>query len=151
MKPLKIYMDVCCYNRPMDDQSQLRVYIESETIQGILLKCDAGLWTLVGSEVLAFEINNNTQDENRQKALSMMKGHSKEIVLITDEIQVRAESFQKHNIKAFDSLHLACAESANVDVLLSVDDKFIKAAKRTDSKVRVINPTDWIKEVFSNG
>ena len=144
-------MDVCCYNRPMDDQSQLRVYIESETIQGILLKCDSGLWTLVGSEVLEFEINNNTHDEKRQKALSMMKGHSSEIVLMTDEIQARAESFQKHNIKTFDSLHLASAESANVDVLLSVDDKFIKVAMRTDSKVRVINPTDWVKEVFSNG
>ncbi len=27
---MKIYLDNCCYNRPYDDQQQLRVYLETQ-------------------------------------------------------------------------------------------------------------------------
>ncbi len=27
---MKIYLDNCCFNRPFDDQSQLRILLESE-------------------------------------------------------------------------------------------------------------------------
>ena len=30
MKNVKIYLDNCCYNRPYDDQSEPRVYLESQ-------------------------------------------------------------------------------------------------------------------------
>lgn len=28
---LKIYLDMCCYNRPYDDQSQLKVVMETQS------------------------------------------------------------------------------------------------------------------------
>ena len=37
---MRIYMDVCCYNRPFDDLTQTRNYIENEVILDILLKCE---------------------------------------------------------------------------------------------------------------
>ncbi len=27
---MKIYMDNCCYNRPYDDQSQIRIHLETD-------------------------------------------------------------------------------------------------------------------------
>ena len=27
---VKIYLDNCCYNRPYDDQSQMRIYLETQ-------------------------------------------------------------------------------------------------------------------------
>jgi len=27
---MKIYLDNCCYNRPFDDQTQMRVFLESQ-------------------------------------------------------------------------------------------------------------------------
>ena len=27
---MKIYMDNCCYNRPYDDQTHIRIYLETE-------------------------------------------------------------------------------------------------------------------------
>ncbi len=30
MERLKIYLDNCCYNRPYDDQSQLKVSLEAQ-------------------------------------------------------------------------------------------------------------------------
>ena len=36
----RIYLDVCCLNRPFDDQSQPRIRLESETILIILAQCE---------------------------------------------------------------------------------------------------------------
>lgn len=41
---LQIYLDVCCLNRPFDDQRQDRVRLESEAILLILAHCEAGGW-----------------------------------------------------------------------------------------------------------
>ena len=30
---MKLYLDTCCYNRPYDDRTQEKVYIEGEAIQ----------------------------------------------------------------------------------------------------------------------
>jgi len=48
-------------------------------------------------------------------------------------------------------LHLASAEFAKVDILLTVDDQFIISAKRTDSKIKPINPTDFVNKKFKKG
>ena len=40
----RIYLDVCCFNRPFDDQSWDRVRMEAEAVKGILLKIRQGLW-----------------------------------------------------------------------------------------------------------
>ena len=33
---MKIYMDVCSYNRPFDNQEQDRIYLEAEAVLSIL-------------------------------------------------------------------------------------------------------------------
>ena len=38
---MKIYMDVCCYNRPFDDLSQDRIYLETEAILSIISHFDS--------------------------------------------------------------------------------------------------------------
>ena len=67
-----------------------------------------------------------------------------------DAIKSRAAEFRKYNVKLFDSLHLAAAENANVDVFLSTDARLIKAAARTDIKIRVDNPLNYYTEVLAN-
>ncbi|MDQ2085741.1 hypothetical protein RBH29_04740 [Herbivorax sp. ANBcel31] len=36
---MKIYLDVCCYNRPYDDNLDDRIEIESNAILSILNRC----------------------------------------------------------------------------------------------------------------
>jgi len=36
---MKIYLDACCLSRPFDDQSQQKIYLESQAILFILSKC----------------------------------------------------------------------------------------------------------------
>lgn len=52
------------------------------------------------------------------------------------------------NIQTFDSLHIASAEEANADVLLTTDDKFEKVAEKLELGTRVMNPLRFVWEVI---
>jgi hypothetical protein len=57
----------------------------------------------------------------------------------------RAKNPQAAGYGAFDALHLACAEAAQVDVPLTTDDGFLRKASRRDGSPRVLvrNPVCW--------
>jgi len=135
----------------MDDQTQQRVRFESEMILRILERCECGEWDLVGSTAVNYEINKNPDEEKRKSAYAFYN-YVKTIYNVNDfsGAQVRANEFQKLVVGPIDSLHLAMAEFADAEILLSTDDKFVKSSKRTDSKVRVVNPLIWIMEVTDN-
>lgn len=42
-----IYLDVCCLNRPFDDQTQERIFLEAEAIRLILARCQSGEWQVL--------------------------------------------------------------------------------------------------------
>jgi hypothetical protein len=60
----------------------------------------------------------------------------------------RARALEALGYGAFDALHLACAEQAAVDVLLTTDDRFIKQALRSlgNPTIQVSNPLKWLQE-----
>ncbi|MDR0818354.1 MAG: PIN domain-containing protein [Oscillospiraceae bacterium] len=147
---LKVYMDVCCLNRPFDNQSQDKVRFETEAIVSILKRCGVtGDWELIGSDIITAEILKNPDSAKRQKALMLNDGAARK-VKYNPEIKARAAQFRELNIKLFDSLHLAAAEYAGVDVFLTTDARLIKAAARSDIKIRVANPLNYYMEVFNN-
>ena len=50
----------------------------------------------------------------------------------------------------YDAMHIACAESIQVDIFLSTDKKLTNRALRNKSKlfVAIENPLTWIQEEF---
>ena len=60
---MKIYLDVCCFNRPFDDQLQDRVHLESEAVLSILNHSQVSNWVLIGSEAVDSEISKIPDDE----------------------------------------------------------------------------------------
>jgi len=44
----KVYFDVCCLNRPFDDQNQARIRLEAEAVLMMLNRCEAGDWEWIG-------------------------------------------------------------------------------------------------------
>jgi hypothetical protein len=50
---MKLYMDNCCFNRPFDDQSQLRIRLESEAKLKIQEEIRAGNFQLAWSYILS--------------------------------------------------------------------------------------------------
>ena len=48
----KIYLDVCCLNRPFDDQSQPRIRLEAQAVLAILDRVSEGKWECVSSHAI---------------------------------------------------------------------------------------------------
>jgi len=67
---LKIYLDLCCFNRPYDDQSQLRIRIETEAKIAIQQKIKDAECELLWSSILDFECSKNPFEEHRVAILN---------------------------------------------------------------------------------
>ncbi len=143
-----IYLDNCCYNRPFDDQTQERIHLESEAILTVLKMGQMKRVIIAGSEILTLEINHMMDDNKKRKVMDLYKVADMHI-FYTDKIRQRsADIMSVSKIRTFDSLHIAAAEEANADVLLTTDDKFEKMAEKLDLKTRVVNPLKFVWEVI---
>jgi len=144
---MKLYLDICCLNRPFDDQSQRRIHLESEAVMLVLAAVQAQEHTMLSSDVLNLENSRNPNDERRihvQDTLALAARH----VELNEETAARARELAAAGFGAYDALHLACAESAGADVLLTTDDALLrKASRRNDLKTRVCNPLAWVGEM----
>lgn len=149
MEKLLIYMDNCCYNRPFDDLSDDKVRMESETVLTIVDRCEHDIWNLCSSDVLYDEIDRMDDYIRKEKVLTIYNSTTVDIEL-SENIINRANELAKVNIKPFDALHIASAESAKADIFLTTDKKLINASKRINLYVRVANPAMWIMEVLYN-
>src|SRR5262245_48321747 len=144
----RIYLDVCCLNRPFDDQRQDRIRLESEAVLLILGHCEAGTWQWITSGVVEEEVNNTPSDERRHRVRSMLSGaHS--TVALTETTAMRAQELKGMGFRTYDALHLACAEQATVDIFLTTDDSVVRiaASHAEEVHVRVANPLTWLMEV----
>ena len=143
----KIYFDTCCLNRPFDDQTQTRIHLEAEAVLAILGQIENAKWDWVGSDVLEDEVEQ-IPDTQKLSRISLLLDFIEENVRIGESEVERARDLQKKGFQLFDALHIACAESAKVDVFLSTDDRLLKLAKRlsNDLQIRVENPLVWVTE-----
>jgi predicted nucleic acid-binding protein len=96
------------------------------------------------SEVLEAEILDNPYSEGRSEVLELLTASTERIILTKEAFQ-RAEHLETLGYDAFDALHLACAEQAQVDGLLTTDDRFIRRVQRGlgKSTITIENPVNW--------
>ena len=64
---MRIYLDNCCYNRPYDDQTQLRISLESQAKLHIQDMIKDGKLELAASYVLTYENSRNRFVVNVQR------------------------------------------------------------------------------------
>jgi predicted nucleic acid-binding protein len=147
-----IYLDVCCLNRPFDDQTQDRIRLEAEAVLLILERCQAGEWRLLGSEAVDYEISR-IPDVDRQRKVFHLASVARVKQVVSEAVQTRAEELERLGFKALDALHLACAEAGSTEVFLTTDDQFLAKAKQYGNilHVRVANPVLWLMEVTNDG
>lgn len=144
---MKVYLDACCINRLTDDQEQARIRQEAEAVELILRRMRDGAIQWISSEALADEIDRNPNVERRLGNVALLD-LAYETVEVNDRIAQRAANLEIAGYGTYDALHLACAEWAQVDVLLTTDDGFVRRALRQDGRplVPVRNPVLWSKE-----
>ena len=142
-------MDVCCLNRPFDDQEQDRVHLEAEAVLLILKHCESGKWQWFSSAVVSQEVDNIPNCDRKNRIKELLKEASKFIPLSSTAVE-RGEELKEIGLKTYDALHVACAEQAQVDVLLTTDDRLLRVAIRSAHKlkVRIENPLMWLQKVL---
>ncbi len=145
---LKIYLDNCCYNRPFDDLKQEKINLESEAVKSIINEYCNNKIKIYTSDVLLLEINNIKDVLKRQKILEVYKKLNLENISFSSEIIKRAYEIREYNIKNMDSLHIAIAESSNIDYFITTDKLLINSSKRGNLKVKVINPIEFVMGVI---
>ncbi len=146
---MRIYLDVCCLNRPFDDHTQDKIRLESEAVLTILSHVSSGSWQMIGSDVISFEISK-TPDPDRIKRVRLLANLSKKQISLNKELINRARIIEGLKVKPIDALHLACAEEGNVDVFLTTDQELIAKCRKNQEKIRikVSNPVKWLMEVL---
>lgn len=144
---MKIYLDNCSLQRPLDDRKQVRIMLEAEAVLSLLAFCESGNADLISSEVLIFETQKNPDASRREYALSVLRQASA-FVYVNEEIENRAEKLTQKGIKTLDALHLASAEFSQADYLCTTDDGFLKKTKKIkDLKTKTISPIHLIEEI----
>jgi len=146
---MKIYLDNCAIQRPLDSKNQLRILLEAEAVLGIVELCrteEAGL-ELVTSDLLRFEIGKCQNIVRREYAMDVLQTANVNVSL-TAVIRQRAYELESFGIKPLDGLHIASAEAAGADYFCTVDDGILSKAKsRTLSTVKIVSPVELITEL----
>ncbi len=146
---MRIYMDVCCLNRPFDDQTKAKILIESDAVIAILSKCSSGQWALLSSDILDAEINKAPDGWKKRKVLELYS-IAIEKVELNDSIIKKALTLENEGLKSYDSLHVATAEYSKADVFLSTDKDLLKKAAHLKLEIKTANPLNWFMEVEDN-
>ena len=140
-----LYLDSCCYNRPFDDLSQIRVRLEAEAVEWILEESRSNRFTIVTSDYLSLELNRNPDPAKRADSLSMF-AYAGLHLSASEAVARRAEEMEAIGIRGFDALHIAAAEASGCDYLVTTDSGLLKKSKRHSGQlaIKVLNPIEII-------
>lgn len=139
---MKLYLDNCCFNRPFDDQTQLKIHLESQAKLAVQDMIMNQVHSLVWSYMLEYE-NSQNPFEIRKDSILKWKDIAETHIEENENILTTAEMLLSKGIKAKDAIHIACAAETNCDYFLTTD---IGILKKNIDVVKVINPIDFIRE-----
>ena len=123
---LKIYLDNCCYNRPYDDQSQIRISLEKQAkiyIQGLIKDKQIEL-------VIAEFMESNE---------SYYVGSERD-----PDVARIAEPIMQTGVKEKDAFHVACAILSKCDYFITTDDRLLKYK---ESQMPLVTPGEFIRRL----
>ncbi len=122
---MRVYLDNCCFNRPFDDQNQIRINLEAQAKLFVQSQIKDKQIELVWSYILDYENAFNPFEERK---ITIQKWKSKAILDIEENNQIleTAKELISLGIKSKDALHVACAIEGRCDFFLTTDDRVLK-------------------------
>lgn len=143
----KVYLDTSAYNRPFDDQTQPKIFLETQAVIVIFQAIRAQAIELTSSSVLEYE-NSRNPDSVKQEAMSQYLQMAQSYSELNEAIRQRGQQLEHNGLKAIDALHVACAEAANSDYLITCDKRLINRC--SSLAMKVMNPVDFVLEINNN-
>lgn len=145
---MRIYLDMCCYNRPYDDQSQLKVSMETQSklyIQNLIKdkKLD-----LASSYMLRYECSNNPFEMRRNTILDFIDQNAV-LYVGTDrraEIEAKAYEIMKTGVKFKDACHVASAIYSKCEFFISTDKRLLNFVT---TEIKMVTPIQFVTETES--
>lgn len=137
---MKIYLDNCCFNRPFDDQSQLKIKLETDAKLFIQKKVLEGEFKLIWSYILEME-NNHNPYEDRKNSIAEWKNIASEWCSETEKIIEFAETLFSLGVKSKDALHISCAVDCGCDYFITTDKKLLNTFV---TEIKVVSPLAFI-------
>lgn len=147
---MRIYLDNCSYNRPYDDQSQMRIHLETQAklyIQNMIRKKQV---QLVTSYVLDFENSRNRSMQKKMAIEKFMNDYSTVYVSNKNEKDIIdiADLIMSTGIKEKDAYHVACAVKADCEYFITTDDRLLKYQSE---RINMVTPGEFIRRVEADG
>ena len=143
MQKFLIYMDLCCFNRPFDDQSQEIVRLETEAKLYIQQLIRDRQFRLVWSFMLKYE-NSFNPNYTVLENIALWQTLSEKTIMPDERIlSVAKEIMHDTDIGQKDAIHCSCAIFSKCDYFITVDKKLLRKIN-TASLLRALNPLDFI-------
>lgn len=131
------------FNRPFDNQSYIRIRLETEAKLHIQEKIKNKEFELAWSYILDFENSQNPFDERRSVIQNWKHIASKDVE--ENEILLKkAHEMAALGVKPKDALHIASAIVGEAVYFLTTDDRLQRKLADFD-EIRVLNPIDFIR------
>jgi predicted nucleic acid-binding protein len=142
MPKIKVYLDNCTYNRPFDDQKDIRIRLESEAKLFIQEQIKDNRIDLVWSSVNDYENNDNPSREKCERIAAWKNAASMRCGL-NETILKKALELESLSIRAKDALHIASAIDSGCDFFITTDRKILN---KTIDGVAVVSPAVFVEE-----
>jgi predicted nucleic acid-binding protein len=139
----RIYLDNCSFNRPYDDQTILRNYLEAEAKTYIQLQIINKNLELAWSYMMDYEISFNPY-ENRKNQIQKWKRVAKVSIQYSEKNVLLAKEIREQKIKIKDSIHIACAIEAECKYFITTDDKLLH---KNINNIIIVDPITFIKQL----
>jgi hypothetical protein len=142
---VRVYLDNCCCNRPVDDQPQTRVRLEAEAKLCIQEHLREGTLELAWSFILDFE---NTANPFEERRITIRRWRQSATIDVeeTTTIPQEANALVEWGLKAKDALHIACAIAGECPYFLTTDDEILRRGKDVRG-ITVLDPTAFVREM----
>jgi len=142
MLKITVYLDNCAYNRPFDDQDDIRIRLETEAKLFIQEQIKDNRIDLVWSSVNDYENNDNPSLE-KQERIAAWKSVAVRQCVLNEVILKKALELQSLDLRAKDALHIASAIYSACNFFITTDKKILN--KKVDG-VAMVNPLVFVEE-----
>ena len=142
---MRVYLDMCCYNRPYDDQSQSKISNETKAKLAIQNLIKNSLLDLVDSYMLRYECEQNPIDMRRTTIMDFIDKNAKIFVgekSHRETIVSKAHDIMASGLKFKDSCHVASAIFAGCDYLITTDKRLLKYQS---DNICIVSPVEFLK------
>jgi len=119
---MRIYLDNCALNRPFDDQSHIRIRLESEAKLYLQEKITNRQIEFIWSYILDIENDQNPFEEKRRAIVEKWKKFAIVNISEAESLLKTANKLIIYGIKTKDALHVSSAIAGKADYFITTVD-----------------------------